>query len=100
MSKNLGYLEFGGNKYSVLAGANGIVVNKNAFYSVWNNKVTLDVVYKSGGNNQHSEDSRWYKKYKALEGKLTQLYGAKYCPEHCRFLGKNNSCDICEMEKE
>lgn len=89
-----------GKSYSVVVSINGIIVNRNAFYSVWKNKVTLDVVYKSDGNRQHNEESRWYKQYKELEEKLTNLYGKKYCPEHCRLLGENSLCDICEMEKE
>lgn len=78
---------------------NGIIVGKNAFFDVWNNKVTLSVVYKSNGNETHSEESRFYKRYKAMEEKLTAIYGMKYCPEHCRMLDENNNCDVCDMEK-
>lgn len=78
-----------GRIYKVSLGVNGICLNKNAFYSVWNNKVTLDIVYKSDGNTEHNSESRWYRQYKALEEKLTELYGDRYCPEHCRLLGEN-----------
>lgn len=89
---------YNGKTYDIKVNINGIIVDKNAFYDIWNNEVTLSVVYKSDGNNQHSEESRWYKGYKALENKLTELYGEKYCPRHCRLLGENDSCDICEIQ--
>lgn len=90
---------FEGKTYNVQVNINGLIVNKNAFYSIWQNKVTLDVVYKSDGNRIHDEDSIWYKIYKSMEAELTEIYGNQYCLEHSRLLGENSSCDICEMEK-
>lgn len=87
-----------GRNYSIRVNINGIIVNKNAFFDIWDNKVTLSVVYKSDGNRQHEEGSRWWNHYKQLEEKLTELYGNKYCAEHCRLLGDDGSCDICELQ--
>ncbi len=88
---------FEGKTYNIRVNINGLIVNKNAFYSVWRNKVILDVVYKSDGNRTHDEKSKWYKRYKSMETKLTEIYGNQYCVDHSRLLGENSSCDVCDM---
>jgi hypothetical protein len=66
--------------------------NNIAFYSVYNNIVTLDVVY----DYYHNEikEGEAYQYFKNREVQLTKKYSRYYCPSHSNFM-ENRTCNIC-----